>query len=218
MLVLGPHPVDPGLVTRLVTDAGTGEALPLIAFTLQQLAVDIPRGGQLSMSHYKLLGGVQGAHDLPGRRSGSDRTHRGADPLWPAATGHGRRTRPAHPGPQAPRRSTPAAVRTEPVPFTARRLLTTDTVVIGVTHEASLSSWPPLKAAIAGAAFPARPPRSGTGRHRMGRQQPSTGPAVGRRATRRRVERPGGPPPKGPANHAVGTADGRTRRLGRLRS
>jgi hypothetical protein len=32
-------------VTRLVTDTGTGDALPLLAFTLQQLAADVPRGG-----------------------------------------------------------------------------------------------------------------------------------------------------------------------------
>ena len=53
--------VDPELVTRLAHDAGTGEALPLLAFTLEQLAEGVGRGGQLSMARYDQLGGVQGA-------------------------------------------------------------------------------------------------------------------------------------------------------------
>ena len=40
--------VDPELVTRLVEDTDTGEALPLLAFTLAQLAEDVGRGGRLS--------------------------------------------------------------------------------------------------------------------------------------------------------------------------
>ena len=40
--------VDPELVARLVTDTDTGEALPLLAFTLAQLAEGVGRGGQLS--------------------------------------------------------------------------------------------------------------------------------------------------------------------------
>ena len=40
----GRDPVDPELVVRLVADTGTGEALPLLAFTLEQLAADVPRG------------------------------------------------------------------------------------------------------------------------------------------------------------------------------
>jgi len=53
--------VDPELVARLVSDTGNGEALPLLAFTLQQLAADTPRGGELALTRYELLGGVRGA-------------------------------------------------------------------------------------------------------------------------------------------------------------
>ena len=35
---------DEDLVTRLVTDTGSGDALPLLAFTLEQLAHGVTRG------------------------------------------------------------------------------------------------------------------------------------------------------------------------------
>ncbi|MBV9012074.1 MAG: TIR domain-containing protein [Pseudonocardiales bacterium] len=53
--------VEDHLVARLVEDTGTGEALPLLAFTLAQLAQGVRRGGQLSTARYDQLGGVQGA-------------------------------------------------------------------------------------------------------------------------------------------------------------
>jgi hypothetical protein len=53
--------VEDHLVSRLVDDTDTGEALPLLAFTLAQLARGIRRGGQLSTARYDQLGGVQGA-------------------------------------------------------------------------------------------------------------------------------------------------------------
>lgn len=49
------------LVARLVADTDSGEALPLLAFTLAQLADGVGRGGQLSPQRYERLGGVQGA-------------------------------------------------------------------------------------------------------------------------------------------------------------
>ena len=51
--------VETHLVARLVDD--TGEALPLLAFTLAQLADGVGRGGQLSAARYDSHGGVQGA-------------------------------------------------------------------------------------------------------------------------------------------------------------
>jgi hypothetical protein len=53
--------VDDDLVSRLVADADTGEALPLLAFTLAQLADGVGRGDRLSAARYDQLGGVQGA-------------------------------------------------------------------------------------------------------------------------------------------------------------
>jgi hypothetical protein len=53
--------IDQELVARLVTDTDTGEALPLLAFALEQLADGVGRGGHLSATRYEQLGGVQGA-------------------------------------------------------------------------------------------------------------------------------------------------------------
>ena len=175
--------IDPELVTRLVTDTGSGEALPLLAFTLQQLAADVPRCGHLSLSHYELLGGVQGALTSQAAAALGDAQ---------AATGHtaeqviaellrlvtvdeqGRPTRT-----RTPVDDLPDEVRAELDAFTARRLLTTDTehgtVVIGVAHEAFLTAWPPLATAITVAAAALRTRRGveqaatewdTTGRHR----------------------------------------------------
>ena len=52
---------DDDLVSRLVTDTGSGDALPLLAFTLEQLADGVRRGGQLTHQQYDEIGGVQGA-------------------------------------------------------------------------------------------------------------------------------------------------------------
>ncbi|MDX8034486.1 TIR domain-containing protein [Lentzea sp. BCCO 10_0856] len=53
--------VHPELVAQLVEDTASGEALPLLAFTLQHLAMNVPRGGTLSSERYENLGGVHGA-------------------------------------------------------------------------------------------------------------------------------------------------------------
>ncbi len=149
--------VDPELVARLVGDTATGEALPLLAFTLEQLAEGVGRGGQLSMARYDQLGGVQGAlikqADLALAETLA-KTHRTRDQVlagllqlvvvdeqrqpirWPVDEN-----------------DLSAPVRAELEPFTAKRLLmanVTDggTVVLSVSHKAFLSAWPPLAATI----------------------------------------------------------------------
>ena len=52
--------IDDGLVTRLVSDTDGGEALPLLAYTLAELAEGVERGGRLLLSRYEHLGGVRG--------------------------------------------------------------------------------------------------------------------------------------------------------------
>ncbi len=148
--------VDDGLVDRLVEDTDSGNALPLLAFTLAQLADGINRGGRLPWKRYKELGGVQGA------------LARQADAALAAATTAGGRSpeeviagliqlldvdkqgRPTRR--RVPRYELPGRVTRELDAFVGRRLLTTDTdngiVVIKVTHEAFLSAWPPLAQAI----------------------------------------------------------------------
>ena len=58
---LGWIEIDDGLVDRLVADSDRGEALPLLAYTLSQLADGVERGGRLLASRYQQLGGVGGA-------------------------------------------------------------------------------------------------------------------------------------------------------------
>ncbi|MGH3753978.1 MAG: WD40 repeat domain-containing protein [Pseudonocardiaceae bacterium] len=148
--------VEPSLVVQLVRDTDAGEALPLLAFTLNQLADGVSRGNHLPAARYEQLGGVQGAL-----------THQ-ADKALAAAVTTGGRSRAevirgvlrlvtvneqGHPIRWRVRRDElPAAVSTELDAFVAKRLLTIDidhdTAVIGVAHEAFLSAWPPLAEAI----------------------------------------------------------------------
>ncbi|WP_432837920.1 toll/interleukin-1 receptor domain-containing protein [Dactylosporangium sp. CA-092794] len=148
--------VDPGLVQRLVADTDTGEALPLLAFTLQQLAIGVHRGGHLSEERYEQLGGVAGA--LVGQADAA---------LAEARAASGRTTDAVIAGllhlvtVDDDGNPTRARVRqadlteqawAELDAFAKRRLVTTDRVdddvVVGVAHEAFLSAWPPLAHAI----------------------------------------------------------------------
>ena len=53
--------LENGLAAQLVADTASGESLPLLAFTLRQLAEGLPVGGTLTLSRYDDLGGVRGA-------------------------------------------------------------------------------------------------------------------------------------------------------------
>jgi len=148
--------VDEELVARLVADTDSGEALPLLAFTLAQLAEGVTRGGQLSQRRYDQLGGVQGALTrqadaaLAEASTTSGRGH--AEILAEllrlvTVDEQGRPTRW-----RVPREELPELVIRELDVFVRRRLLTTDTdngtVVVGVAHEAILTAWAPLAQAI----------------------------------------------------------------------
>ena len=164
--------IEEGLVARLVEDTGRGEALPLLAFTLAELAIGVTRGGQLLVNRYEQLGGVQGA------------LIRQADTALRDALAAGGRSSDAvlhellrlvtvdeenEPARWwVPRAEISATGLIELDPFVARRLVATDKVdstalfgnqvpatdsgegvdVLGVAHEAFLTAWPPLRAAI----------------------------------------------------------------------
>ena len=144
------------LVTRLVADTGSGEGLPLLAFTLAQLAEGAGRGSRLSGARYDQLGGVGGAL-----------TRQAEAALTDAVTVSGRCREEVISGllhlvtvdeqgrPIRRRVSTtqlPEPVVRELDVFVTQRLVTTDTgnggVVVEVAHEAFLSAWPPLARAI----------------------------------------------------------------------
>ncbi len=147
--------VDGELVDRLVSDTDSGQALPLLAFTLAQLADGVARGGQLSSARYDQLGGVQGALTRQAEAAlaeavagGHSRTEVVAALLRLVTVdeqGRPTRWRVNHD-------QLPAAVAGTLDPFVDRRLVTTDTdngaVVVEVAHEAFLAAWPPLAATV----------------------------------------------------------------------
>ncbi|RDI63471.1 nSTAND1 domain-containing NTPase [Nocardia pseudobrasiliensis] len=53
--------IEDGLVEALLADTDSGDALPLLAFTLQQLAYGLRRGDRLTRDRYDEIGGVRGA-------------------------------------------------------------------------------------------------------------------------------------------------------------
>jgi WD40 repeat protein len=148
--------VDEELVARLVGDTDSGEALPLLAFTLAQLAEGISRGGQLSQRRYDQLGGVRGALTRQADAALAEARATGGRGRAEIMGGllrlvtvdeQGRPTRW-----RVPWDEVPEPVIRELDSFVRRRLLTTDTdqgrVVIEVAHEAFLSAWAPLARAI----------------------------------------------------------------------
>ena len=149
--------VDEDLVARLVGDTDTGEALPLLAFTLAQLADGVGRGGQLSATRYDQLGGVQGALIRQADAALADAIAAGSRSREQVTAGLLRLVtvdEQGHPTRwRVNRAELPDHVVTELNAFVARRLLTTDTdngtAVIGVAHEKFLSAWPPLAETIA---------------------------------------------------------------------
>ena len=161
--------VDPGLVSRLVEDTDTGEALPLLAFALEKLADGVKRGGQLSAERYNILGGVQGALISQADDALADAlavNHRTRDQVISGLLRLVTVNEEGHPVRWlVPRDEFPTSVQAELEAFTTRRLLSADlqddgTVVLGVTHEAFLKAWPPLAAAISGAAAALRARRA----------------------------------------------------------
>jgi energy-coupling factor transporter ATP-binding protein EcfA2 len=156
--------VDDALVDRLVADTDSGDALPLLAYTLAELAEGVQRGGRLLASRYEQLGGVQGALLRQADAALESAAPSGGLPAEQVVKEllrlvtvdeRGRPTRS-----RVPRHELPPAVASAFDAFIARRLLITDReadrVVVGVAHEAFLSAWPPLRDAIDGASVALR--------------------------------------------------------------
>jgi len=141
------------LVGRLLTDTGGGDALPLLAFTLEQLAHGTARGDQLTQQRYDDIGGVQGALRRQADAALQDAcstTGVTRDRVMSALLGLvaiDEQNRPTK-----RRDAFSSAIAEELQPFVTRRLLTTEAdgerTSISVAHEAFLVNWPPLKTEI----------------------------------------------------------------------
>ena len=153
--------VDAQLIERLITDTPSGEALPLLAFTLGELAADVARGGQLSGERYERLGGVQGALIAEAEAALAEAVRTGHRSREEVISGLLRLVTVDERGEptrwRVHRQDLPDPVANDLDIFVAHRLLTTDTdsvgnVIVGVAHEAFLSAWPPLANSIDAAA------------------------------------------------------------------
>jgi len=157
--------VDEELLARLVADTGTGEGMPLLAFTLAELADGVGRGGALSAERYERLGGVQGALIRQADRALAAATVAdGVDDTAVLATllrlvtvdAHGQVTRS-----RAYLEDFGPAARAQLSVFVEHRILTTHTdtergeedrtgrALVDIVHEQVLTSWPRLRQAIA---------------------------------------------------------------------
>ena len=145
-------PLEPGLSDQLVADTATGDALPLLAFTLRELWDGRAAGAGLTLQQYRDFGGLEGAVQ---RRAddvlkGSDAMVEEIAALQEAFVGHlVRLTNDGQAAKQPARRQAlPAASRRLVDKFVAARLLVSgkgaDRDAVEIAHEALLRTWPTL--------------------------------------------------------------------------
>jgi len=145
--------VDDELIARMVDDTGDGDALPLLAYTLAELARGLGPGDALAAERYEWLDGVQGAlcrqaeAALAEAEQSTGRTREQVlDGLLALVTVDAQRL----PAPARVDRTSlsreDAAVLT---PFVERRLVTEERDSYRFVHEMVLANWPPLRDAIA---------------------------------------------------------------------
>ncbi|MFH8692593.1 AAA family ATPase [Streptomyces anulatus] len=140
----------PGLVARMVDDAGGGDALPLLAYTLQELFLRVGSGGTVTEDDYRRLGGVAGA--LSDQADRIDAELRAADPDTPVLSTllkfvtmeRGEPTRR-----RVDRSDLTPQERVVTDAFVAGRLLTSDNALLDVAHEALFRQWAPLRQTVA---------------------------------------------------------------------
>ena len=151
--------LQPGLRERLVAESGGGDALPLLAFTLEKLwqkwkerggPMLSPRGERwdLTVADYEALEGVAGAVSSQAKLCWNPETSSEADTaaLREAFLDHlvtlneeGQAAKRAAELQELPERSRPIVQR-----LVNRRLLVSDAGVVEIAHEALLRTWEPL--------------------------------------------------------------------------
>jgi energy-coupling factor transporter ATP-binding protein EcfA2 len=147
-----------GLSAQLVSDTGSGDALPLLAFTLRQLADGLPAGGTLTLARYRSLGGVRGALTRHADAALAEAVRTSGLTEREVLAGLTRLVTIDETGRRARRRikiiGLSESLRVALHVFVDRRLLLSDTdddgqVWLTVAHEALLTGWRPLDAATA---------------------------------------------------------------------
>jgi ABC-type lipoprotein export system ATPase subunit len=150
--------LEDGLAATLVADTGSGEALPLLAFTLRQQADGLSPGDTLTLARYHDLGGVHGALARHADAALAEAIKVSGLTEREVLAGLTRLVTVDETGRRTRRRITlsslhqPLSVALEV--FIERRLLLTDTdndqqVWLSVAHEALLTHWHPLDTATA---------------------------------------------------------------------
>jgi hypothetical protein len=151
---------EAGLVERVVEETSGGDALPLLAYTLQELWERVGPEGTIRLSDYEAVGGVVGALRRRADRITDELTRRGQGPLilptllkLASVEGEEEPTR------RRLRRGELAPKEQEVVDaFVEARLLTSGkseeageedgAAFVEVAHEALLRQWAPLRQAI----------------------------------------------------------------------
>ena len=148
--------LEPGLSDLLVRDTATGDALPLLAFTLSELwelRDGRPRSGRLTVAHYITHGGLDGAVERKADEvlATSGATEEEIEALERAFIDHlVRLTSDGQAAKQpAPLEALPAASLRLVGLFVEARLLVAgkgrDRDAVEIAHEALLRTWPTLK-------------------------------------------------------------------------
>lgn len=148
--------LEPGLLDRIVTDVGTADALPLLAYTLSVLYEELRGRDELTIADYERIGGVTGALPVHADRVRAElEANPDAAPVLPTLlrfvtlTGSGAET-------ATRRRVTRGSLTPDEQvvvdAFIAARLLTGGEVggeaTIQVAHEALFREWGPLRSEI----------------------------------------------------------------------
>jgi WD40 repeat protein/energy-coupling factor transporter ATP-binding protein EcfA2 len=146
--------LEPGLVADVVEDTGTVDALPLLAYLLQELYLAAGRGGVASRETYRALGGVAGALARQADNVFADLiTVYDADTVLRALL-----RLVGMDGTEPTRRRVPmtdlsATEHAIVAAFTDARLLVIDSVggvpSVHAAHEALFRQWPPLRQLVA---------------------------------------------------------------------
>jgi WD40 repeat protein len=144
----------PGVVSQLVSDAGTGDALPLLAHTLQALYDRVGPAGRVSMDDYRALGGVSGSLVRQADRVAAELPAPPESASIPETLASLVALRGDEPVRRRVRRHslTPAQRRVIDAFVTARLLRVTGDgadASVEVVHEALFRQWAPLRQAIA---------------------------------------------------------------------